>query len=118
MHHLLRRKIIVSVLSFLFCSSASLGQLRDVINQDGHDDKPYHVGINLGYNESHFNLTLHPRFLQYDSILDVESVNSVGINLAWLVNFRMSEHFDLRIHPLDLTFSEEDLLYRQQYADQ
>jgi hypothetical protein len=118
MHHLLRRKIIVSVLSFLFCSSVSLGQLRDVINQDGHDDKPYHFGINLGYNESHFNLTLHPRFLQYDSILDVESINSVGINLAWLVNFRLGEHFDLRVHPLDLTFSEEDLLYRQQYADQ
>lgn len=115
MHHLLRRKIILLVLSIVFCSTASVAQLRDVINQDGHDDKPYHFGINLGYNKSHFNFTLHPRFLQYDSIMDVESINSTGINLAWLVNLRMSNHFDLRLHPLDLTFSEEDFLYTQKY---
>lgn len=93
-----------------------MAQLRDVVNQEGHDDKPYHFGINLGYNKSHFNFTLHPRFLQYDSIMDVESINSAGINLAWLVNLRMGNHFDLRIHPLDLTFSEEDFLYVQKYS--
>jgi hypothetical protein len=116
MHHLLRRKIIFLVFSFVFCSTASMAQLRDVVNQEGHDDKPYHFGINLGYNKSHFNFTLHPRFLQYDSIMDVESINSAGINLAWLVNLRMGNHFDLRLHPLDLTFSEEDFLYVQKYS--
>lgn len=116
MHHLLRRKIIFLVFSFVFCSTASMAQLRDVVYQEGHDDKPYHFGINLGYNKSHFNFTLHPRFLQYDSIMDVESINSAGINLAWLVNLRMGNHFDLRLHPLDLTFSEEDFLYVQKYS--
>ena len=116
MHHLLRRKIILLVLSFVFCSTASMAQLRDAINQDGHDDKPYHFGINLGYNQSHFNFTHHPVFLQYDTIMDVESINSAGINLAWLVNLRMSNHFDLRVHPLDLTFSEKAFLYAEKYA--
>jgi hypothetical protein len=114
MHHLLRRKIVLIVLSLLFCSSALKAQ-QNVLNQEGHDDKPYHFGINLGYNESHFNFTHHPRFLQYDSILDVESINNPGINLAWLVNVRMSDHFDLRVHPLDLTFSEKAFLYSQKY---
>lgn len=118
MHHLLRRKIILLVLSIVFCSTASMAQLRDVINQDGHDDKPYHFGINLGYNKSHFNFTHHPLFLQNDTIMDVESINSAGINLAWLVNVRMSNHFDLRVHPLDLTFSEKSFLYAEQYAEQ
>lgn len=116
MHYLLRRKIILLVLSFVFCSTASIAQLRDVINQEDHDNKPYHFGINLGYNKSHFSFTHHPRFLQYDSILDVESINSAGVNLAWLVNVRMSDHFDLRVHPLDLTFSEESFLYSEKYT--
>jgi len=93
-----------------------MAQLRDAINQEGHDDKPYHFGINLGYNKSHFSFTHHPRFLQYDSIMDVESINSAGINLAWLVNIRMSDHFDLRVHPLDLTFSEKAFLYTEKYT--
>jgi hypothetical protein len=92
-----------------------MAQIRDDINQESHDDRPYHFGINIGYNKSHFNFTHDPRFLQYDSILDVESINSAGINLAWLVNVRMSNHFDLRVHPLDLTFSEKSFLYTQKY---
>jgi Outer membrane protein beta-barrel domain len=117
MHHLLRRKIILLVLLFVFCYTGSMAQLRDLINQDGHDDKPYHFGINLGFNKSHFSFTHHPRFLQYDSIMDVESINSSGINLAWLVNVRMGNHFDLRLHPLDLTFSEKSFLYAEKYTD-
>lgn len=113
MHYLLRRKVILTLVTFVFCT-ASMAQIRE-INLDGHDDKPYHFGINIGYNKSHFNFTYDPRFIQYDSILDVESINSSGVNLAWLVNVRMSNHFDLRVYPLDLTFSEKSFLYTQKY---
>ncbi len=116
MHHLLRGKIISLLLFSMFCSAASMAQLRNVVNQEDHDDKPYHFGINLGYNKSHFSFTHHPRFLEYDSIMDVESINSTGINLAWLVNMRISNHFDLRLHPLDLTFSEKAFLYTENYT--
>ncbi len=102
------------VLPLLFCSTLARAQER-VLNQEDHDERPYHFGINIGYNKSHFNFTHHPRFLQYDSILDVESINNPGINLAWLVNLRMSNHFDIRLHPLDLTFSEKAFLYSQKY---
>ncbi len=115
MHHLLRGKIAFIIFS-LFCTTVSMAQLRDNVNQENHDDKPYHFGINLGLNQSHFNFTHHPRFLQYDSIMDVESINNVGINLAWLVNLRVSNHFDLRVHPLDLTFSEKAFLYKENYT--
>ncbi len=116
MHHLLRRKIILLVLSFVFCSTETMAQLERVINQEEHDDKPYHFGINLGYNKSHFSFTHHPEFLQRDTIMDIESINSTGINLAWLVNIRMSDHFDLRLHPLDLTFSEKAFLYTENFT--
>ncbi|MEO8720112.1 MAG: outer membrane beta-barrel protein [Ginsengibacter sp.] len=116
MHHLLRRQI-VFILSILFCSTVAFAQSERQINQIDHDNKPYHFGINIGYNESHFNFTHHPRFLQSDSIMDVESINNPGINLAWLVNVRMNNHFDLRLHPLDLTFSEKAFLYTQKYEE-
>ncbi|HEV8081406.1 MAG TPA: outer membrane beta-barrel protein [Chitinophagaceae bacterium] len=112
--HLLRRKIIASGIALL-CWSNAFSQLRNGPNLPDHDYKPYHFGINLGYNKSHFSFTHHPLFLQRDTIMVAESVNNSGINLAWLVNFRMSDHFDLRLHPLDLTFSEKTFLYSERY---
>lgn len=113
--HLLRRKIIVLVIAVLGFSSA-FSQLRKGPNLPDHDSKPYHFGINIGYNKSHFLFSHHPIFLQRDTITVVESVNNSGINLAWLVNMRMSEHFDLRLHPLDLTFSEKTFQYSENYS--
>ena len=112
--HLLRRKIIILAIALL-CWSNTFSQLREGPNLPDHDNKPYHFGINLGYNKSHFSFTHHPYFLQRDTIMDVESVNNSGINLAWLVNFRINEHFDLRLHPLDLTFSEKTFLYSENF---
>lgn len=114
MHNLLRRKIILTGFTLLILSLTSKAQERQ-INLPEHDDKPFHFGINMGYNKSHFSFTHHPYFLQRDTIQSVESVNSSGINLAFLVNKRISNHFDLRLRPLDLTFSEKAFLYTEKY---
>ncbi len=120
MQHLLRRKIIHTGIAILFCPLIGLSQLRQEINQEDHDDKKIRFGINLGANRSHFSFTHHPLFLQqapYDSITVIESVNSTGINLAWLVNFRLGEHFDLRTFPVNLTFTEKNFQYNVTYPD-
>jgi hypothetical protein len=113
MQHLLRFKI-TSILSFLIClSTASNAQLRTQLNQLDHDDKFIHFGINLGLNKAHYNFTHHPKFLTAanDSTYTIESVNSTGLNLAWLVNINLGQHFDLRTYPLNLTFSEKAFEY-------
>lgn len=117
MQHLLRRKIIFTIL--LFCTIPFTGhaQFRTELNQLDHDDKLYHFGINLGFNKSHFSFTHHPEFLGQDSVMVVESINSTGINLAWLVNLNLNEHFDIRTFPLDLTFSEKAFEYTLKYPD-
>lgn len=117
MQHLLWRKIIYSAFIFLFCPLIGFSQLREKINQDDHDDKFIRFGINLGTNRSHFSFTHHPLFMQQDSIMVVESINSTGINLAWLVNIRLSEHFDIRTYPVNLTFSEKAFEYNLKYPD-
>ncbi|HMG82912.1 MAG TPA: outer membrane beta-barrel protein [Ferruginibacter sp.] len=94
-------------------------QLRYTPNQEDHDDKSIRFGINFGYNQSHFNFSHSQQFLNQlsppnastDSVLDIESVNSVGLNLAWLVNFNISPHFNVRTFPIDLTFSERVFEY-------
>jgi hypothetical protein len=113
--YLLRGKIIFIGIALL-CWSATFGQLRNGPNLPDHDDKNFHFGINLGYNKSHFLFSHHPIFLARDTIMAVESVNNSGINLAWLVNKRISNHFDLRLHPLDLTFSEKIFQYSENYS--
>jgi hypothetical protein len=117
MQYLLRRKVTYILVWALLGTVAGFGQLRGGLNLPDHDDKPYHFGINIGFNKSHFNFDHHPRFLQYDSVMVVESLNSTGLNLAWLVNFRLGEHFDLRTYPLNLTFTEKAFQYNIKYPD-
>ena len=117
MQHLLRRKINYLLAVFFFCPLIGLTQLRDGLNLPEHDDKKFHFGINVGVNRSHFSFTHHPSFMQQDSVMVVESINSTGLNLAWLVNMRLSDHFALRAYPLDLTFTEKAFEYVLRYPD-
>lgn len=120
MQHLLRRKISYLGIAILFCPLAGFSQLRERINMPDHDEKKIRFGINLGANRSHFSFTHHPSFLQQsplDSVTVIESVNSTGINLAWMVNLRLSEHFDIRTYPVNLTFTEKAFEYNLKYPD-
>ncbi len=85
------------------------------LNLPDHGEKQLHFGINVGANRANYNFTRHPLFLQRDSVLAIESVNSTGINLAWLVNLRLAEHFDLRTYPLNLIFTEKSFQYSLKY---
>ena len=114
MQHLLRRKIKYILICFIACPAIGFGQLRNSLNLPDFDDKLIHFGINLGINTSHFNFSHNLYFLNQtgnDTVLDVESLNNLGINLAWLVNLNLSNHFALRTYPLDLTFSQREFQY-------
>jgi hypothetical protein len=80
-----------------------------------HDSKLFHFGINLGTNRSFYHFTHNPLFMQSDSVLSVESLQSQGIHLAWLVNMNISEHFDIRTYPLNLVFTEKAFQYSLKY---
>ena len=117
MQYLLRRKKITQLLTVLLLSPALSFAQERFINQEDHDYKPFHFGINVGVNRSNYSFTHHPLFLQQDSVMVVESINSTGINLSWLVNKKLSYHFDLRTYPLSLIFTEKAFQYRLKYPD-
>lgn len=118
MQHLLRSKIIHCIIILSACPFLAIAQLRYAgLNKPDHDLQPYHFGINLGVNKSHFSFTHHPQFLAQDTVMGIESINSTGINLAWLVNINISSHFDFRTYPFNLTFSEKAFEYALTYPD-
>ena len=117
MQYLLRRKKITQFLFvFILCPVIAFTQER-YLNQENHDESPFHFGITVGANRSHYSFTHHPRFLQYDSVMVVESINSTGINLAGLVNIRLGSHFDIRTYPLNLIFTEKAFQYNLRYPN-
>lgn len=121
MHYLLRSKIIRVLLLAFIIPSFSFAQIGGdfELNLPDHDEKSFHFGINVGVNRSHYNFSFNPLFISNanDSIQTVESINSTGINLAWLVNMRLGEHLDLRTYPLDLVFTEKAFEYKLSKPD-
>jgi len=115
MQYLHRGKITVLLLAGLLAVQPLRAQFERILNQPDHDDKKFHFGINLGVNRAFYHFSHNPRFLQYDSVLAVESLQSTGIHLAWLVNMRLSDHFDLRTYPLNLVFTEKAFQYNLKY---
>ncbi|MEO7522870.1 MAG: outer membrane beta-barrel protein [Ferruginibacter sp.] len=94
-------------------------RIGDGINLPDHDDKKFHFGINVGANRSHYSFSFNPRYISpaNDSVFNVESINSTGVNLAWLVNMRLGNHLDIRTYPLDLVFTEKAFQYRLRTPD-
>ncbi len=121
MQHLLWNKIIgifalVCLLALPFSSEAQY-RIGDGLNQLEHDDDAFHFGINLGVNRSHYNIVHSSKFLIFDSVNVIESINSTGINLAGLVNIRLSNHFDVRTYPINLVFTEKAFAYTLRTPD-
>lgn len=117
MQHLLRNKIIYFNIVFSLLPFLGQAQLRNELNQLEHDDDRFHFGINLGINRSHYNILHSTKFLQFDSVNVIESINSTGINLAGLVNLRLSNHFNIRTYPINLIFTEKVFQYTLKSPD-
>jgi hypothetical protein len=89
---------------------------RVEMNLFDHDSKPYYFGITLGANLARFQTSLHPRFLQYDSVLIAEPINSGGLTLGLSATARLSDRFQLRFNP-QLMFIERNIFYKLKQPD-
>lgn len=124
MLHLLRKKaclknniVFLFFACALFFSTLVQAQFERVeINKMDHDAKPYYFGITLGVNMARFQTELHPRFLQYDSVMVAEPVNSGGLTLGLHATARLSNRFALRFNP-QLMFIERSIFYKLKYPD-
>lgn len=105
-------KILLPLL--LFGCFSAFGQRN--LNLEEHDEKPYYFGISLGFNRSGFHTSVHPNYLEQDSILTAESHPSIGFNLGLSGTLRLNRHFELRLNP-QLIFLDRVLQYNLRYPD-
>jgi hypothetical protein len=112
LQHLFGQKALLIIILGLSVNLAR-AQYYEGMNLESHDQKKYYFGIVLGYNTSHYNVTHHPYFLEQDTVMTVNSLNSGRIHLGIMANWQVSNRFDIRFYPLHLIFSEKKFLYTQ-----
>ena len=101
----------------LFASHQVNAQLRDYLNLPDHDSKKYYLGIALIYNNSRFQVSQHPQFLQNDSVMVIDPENTGGFGLAGMHTLRISNHLEVRAIFPQLLFSYKNLTYHLKYPD-
>lgn len=99
----------------LFFLSLSLCAQRPLYLEN-HDSKPYYFGITLSTASGRLNTTLHPHFLNQDTIMVAEPLNSPGFALGLLATTHLSNRFEGRFNP-ELVFTDRSFSYNLRYAD-
>ena len=84
--------------------------------QTDHDAKPYYFGITLGSNIARFKMEPHPWFLEHDTVLVAEPLNSGGFELGLSATANLTRRFEARINP-QLMFTEKSISYKLKYPD-
>jgi len=112
-----RRDVFFAV---LLCTSllgvkTARAQLRDYLNLPDHDSKKYYLGIGFLYDNSHLQVTAHPTFLQSDSVLYVNPMNSGGFGVSGMFTFRLANHFEFRFAFPEFIFSSNSISYHIQH---
>lgn len=99
----------------LLVSTSSFAQWKEMYREE-QDQKPYYFGLSLSAVYSRFYIEHHPTFLQQDSIMVAQSVNSPGISLRLVAALNMSNRFELRFNP-GLIFTSRPISYTLNYKD-
>ena len=117
MLHIQRKKVIKAFTLFAFilliCSSA---RSQVEMYQLEHETKPYYFGITLGANIARFHIEQHPRFLQYDSVMEILPLNSPGFALGLSATARLTNRFEAKFNP-QLMFTERNITYKLKHKD-
>jgi hypothetical protein len=121
MLYLLRKKTpkLIYASLFLMASLLSLPSLRAqerIIHQEDHDNKPYYFGITLSAASARFQLEHHPHFLQQDSVLVAEPLNSPGFALGLVGTLRLLRRLEARFNP-QIIFTDRTIAYTLRYPE-
>jgi hypothetical protein len=108
-------RIILFLLGLLAAGARADAQLRDQMNLPDHDSKPFYLGIGFMYEQSHFQVSAHPKFLQSDSVLYVNPLNSGGFGVSGMFTFHVMDHLEFRLAFPEFIFASNTLAYHVNY---
>lgn len=101
---------------FLFLFLSRPLQAQRVLNLENHDNKPYYFGITLSTALGRLNTSMHSHFLNQDTVLVANPLNTPGFALGLLATTHLSNRFEGRFNP-ELMFMSRDISYKLKYAD-
>src|SRR5450755_2679122 len=101
--------------SLLLAVNPASAQLRDGLNLPDHDDKKYYLGIGFMFEQSHLQVSAHPKFLQSDSVLYVNPNNSGGFGVSGMFTFKVVNHLEFRFAFPEFIFASNSLSYHINY---
>jgi hypothetical protein len=104
-------RIIVFLVGLLAAGARAEAQLRDQLNLPDHDSKPFYLGIGFMYEQSHFQVSAHPKFLQSDSVLYVNPLNTGGFGVSGMFTFHVMDHLEFRLAFPEFIFASNTLAY-------
>jgi Outer membrane protein beta-barrel domain len=108
-------RVFLSVCGLLIMGGKASAQLRDALNLADHDSKPYYLGIGFIYEQSHLQVSAHPKFLQSDSVLYVNPANTGGFGVSGMFTFRVANHLEFRFAFPEFIFASNSLSYHISY---
>lgn len=108
-------RIVLCLVGLLIAGVRVSAQLRDGLNLPDHDSKPFYLGIGFMYEQSHFQVSAHPKFLQSDSVLYVNPMNTGGFGVSGMFTFHVMDHLEFRIAFPEFIFASNTLAYHVNY---
>jgi hypothetical protein len=108
-------RIIIFLFGLLAAGARADAQLRDQLNLPDHDSKPFYLGIGFMYEQSHFQVSAHPQFLQSDSVLYVNPLNTGGFGVSGMFTFHVMDHLEFRLAFPEFIFASNSLAYHVNY---
>ncbi len=103
---------------FISAYTTSVAQIKEkIFHQPEYDFKKLHLGIAVGLNRSHYNILHSSKFILFDSVNVIESINNTGLNLSWSVDYKLGNHLYIRTRPVDLTYTEKAFQYSLKTPD-
>lgn len=108
-------RTIVILVGLLVAGAQARAQLRDQLNLPDHDSKPFYLGIGFMYEQSHFQVSAHPKFLQGDSVLYVNPLNTGGFGVSGMFTFHVMDHLEFRLAFPEFIFASNSLAYHVNY---
>jgi hypothetical protein len=102
----------IAAIILLLCTVVSNAQkIKGHENLGNFDNRLYHFGFLLSYNQSSFFIDYKPDFTFQDTLLGIDNVPQAGFNLALLASFNPIKNVNLRFVP-GLSFQDRGLNYR------
>lgn len=98
------------------CSFEVSAQGFGVPNLLKYDNKRFHFGFMLGYNQFDFEIRSKADLSEYDSLMVVNTAAMSGFNLGIVTDLRLGKYFDLRFIP-GLSFGDRVVNYTILYPD-